>query len=162
MSIKNILRPQVKLMRVFGFQFAGSDPVGWQIFSWSYTMSLAIITIPEIYYLIEKRSNISLATNAMCPILYCYMSLPKMVSLHFYRKRLYRLLNELNDLWHNGTRRKLQETVGLIWVFLDSSNGFRKRNSSEISGSGHSHVLSALYQQHYDRPYVSDISVGLR
>lgn len=103
MFSESIFRPQKNLLRVLGYQFQQPhDPIPWRLFSWFYSISLLVIVVPELGFVVANRANISLATNALCTILYCYSSLSKMVSLQLRRNRLYRMLDELKELWQNG------------------------------------------------------------
>lgn len=99
-----ILLAQKQIFRVLGFRFTSADSIWWKLFAWFYPISLFIIVVPEINFVVANISDVSLATSALCTILYCYCSLPKMITMMKRRNRFYGFWGNLNELWDNGKR----------------------------------------------------------
>lgn len=62
-------------------------------------MSILIITIPEILFVVENISDIPLATDAMCTILTCILSLSKVMTMYFKKDKFYHVIEQLDDMW---------------------------------------------------------------
>lgn len=101
-QITGILQPQKKLLRLLGFRFQTPEPIRWQIFAWLSWLSLALVAAAEVNYGVAYRSDVVLATSALCTILYCFNCLPKRVFMLLRRDWVYRYLDKLDDLWDNG------------------------------------------------------------
>lgn len=105
-AIQGILLSQKKVMRFLGFQFSNPEPFKWQVYMWINWILLFLVASAEVAYAVAFRGNLAAATSALCPVLYCMNSLPKMFSILLRRNRVYRFLARLDDLTAKGMTNK--------------------------------------------------------
>lgn len=98
-----ILRLQRNTLRSLGFRLRtdAESPV-WRLCVAVHTVSVALIVLPQVYFVRWHLAELTLSTNAMCTVMYCFMALPKLVTMQLRRATWYRLLDRLDELWRNG------------------------------------------------------------
>lgn len=97
-----LLLGQRRLFATVGFSFKLTESLMFRIYSWTSTASLAIIMVPESYFVYENLADIPLATDALCALLFCCTALPKVLTIHWYRAKLYSFFGTLQQLGRNG------------------------------------------------------------
>lgn len=99
------LQLQTFLLLIIGLSTKKSENFMWKLFAFINSLLLTIIILPEIHFVIENIDDIQLATDALCTILSCITSLVKVITIQINRKRFYKLIWELKEMWFNGKYR---------------------------------------------------------
>lgn len=90
---------QRRTLRSLGFSLRADESPLWRAAVAVQTASLALIVAPELWFVWCHLDDLPLATNALCTVMYCFMSLPKLLTMQVHRQRWYRLLGELSAAW---------------------------------------------------------------
>lgn len=72
----------------------------WKAYANSCWLLLAFVSIPEFHFFIVNLSNIQMATEALCTLLTCFLSLSKLLTIHMGKKQIFRLTFNLKSMWN--------------------------------------------------------------
>lgn len=96
------LHIQTNMLRLIGYRIDSRSSVAWNAYANVCWILLAIITIPEIHFVAENLSDIPMATDALCTLLTCFLSLSKLLTMQFKRAQFYQMIDVLQSLWKNS------------------------------------------------------------
>ena len=98
----NFLQFEIMVLKSIGYSFELNESVVYPVFSYVGWFLLAAITIPEAHFVIYYASNIPLATDALCALLACFLSLTKLLNLMLRKNRFYKFIGTVKDLHKEG------------------------------------------------------------
>lgn len=100
----DFLRLQKIVLYLVGFNQNRSEHIGWKIYGFLNLLLLFCIIIAESSFVIANLSDITLATDALCPLLIGYSTFPKLVTFRLRRLKFYKLISNLEEMWMKGIR----------------------------------------------------------
>lgn len=96
------LHIQTNMLKLIGYNNDSRSSVPWNAYANVCWLLLAIITIPEMHFFAQNISDIPLATDALCTLLTCFLSLSKLLTMQFKRTQFYQMIDVLHMLWKNS------------------------------------------------------------
>lgn len=154
---------QRRTLRSIGFSLRADESRGWHLYVAVQTVSLALIVAPEMWFVWRNLDDLVLATNALCTVMYCFMSLPKLVTMQLRRHTWYRLLTDLEAMWARGLAVAADERVWdefcFVWCSV-CSGGRGATNSDRVSANRQDHVVGVQCVVLSGRFAVLDLSAG--
>lgn len=113
------LRLQCLILRLMGFTGNENENFAWITLAWFHSIALALITLPEIHFIIANVVDIPLATDALCPYLTCLLSLSKLFTMNMNKAKFYRMMSTLQQMWNSGI-----STYGRYLIFSNMLSEF--------------------------------------
>lgn len=93
------LKLQTLMLRLLCWSTQPNENIAWKIVSWLHWALLATISCTELHFVIVNMANIPLATDALCTLLTCVLSLSKMFTMNVNRNKHYKMIWTLREMW---------------------------------------------------------------
>lgn len=100
------------MLLLVGYNRKEQEHFGWKIYTYVNLCLLTIIIWPEMTYVTANISDVKMATDGLCPLLFGASSLAKLLTFRIKKSHFYKLIKNLQNLWDKGT-----VTVYTNWFF---------------------------------------------
>lgn len=102
------LKMQNFMLLLVGYNRKEPEHFGWKIYTYVNLCLLIVIIWPEMSYVTANISDVKMATDGLCPLLFGASSLAKLLTMRIKKPQFYKLIRNLQDLWEEGKIRNAQ------------------------------------------------------
>lgn len=100
----NFLKMQNVMLLLVGYNRKEPEHLGWKIYTYVNLFLLIVIIWPEMSYVTANISDVKMATDGLCPLLFGASSLAKLLTIRIKKPHFYNLIRNLQDLWEKGIK----------------------------------------------------------
>lgn len=96
------LKMQNFMLLLVGYNRKEPEHFGWKIYTYVNLCLLIVIIWPEMSYVTANISDVKMATDGLCPLLFGASSLAKLLTIRIKKSQFYKLIQNLQHLWKRG------------------------------------------------------------
>lgn len=88
------------MLLLVGYNLKKVEHIGWKIFTIINLILLITIVFPELKFVTDNISNVKMATDGLCPLLFGVSSLAKLLTFRLSKGTFYKLIWNLQAMWN--------------------------------------------------------------